>query len=81
MPYWCMTKYAYWTCYTEKKKAQRNTAEKSGIRITPTGSNASSSVTALAKSEITWSHKLRNYGIHNKKKSYGTLVSKDLHWM
>jgi hypothetical protein len=57
----------------EKKKAKTNKAEMSSIRISPTGSNDSSSVTALLKSEITWSHELRNYGIHNFKKILGYL--------
>jgi hypothetical protein len=42
------------------KEKGRNKEEMSSIRISPTGSNESSSVTALLKSEITLSHELRN---------------------
>jgi len=56
----------------------------SNICISQTGSNESSLITALLQSEITWSHQLRNYdihnthilrnyGIHNKKKILGYL--------
>jgi len=52
----------------------------SNICISPTGSNESSSVTALLQSAITWSHELRNYDIHNthKLRNYGIHNKKNL---